>query len=192
MLYGIVWLCRWMIGPYKMLGRHQQLVLIVTAILSALVHSVTNGFTLDWTLTAHLLSGLGLTRILAWAMNNDRSATERLVYEKFDHLSDRVSQLNEDLVYKTDYLQQEVDDLEDFIRTKLADYDIVIPPRPAIHRVDASGVFHHWQVGQVGKEGGVSVGRGWKSRLRLGIRAVWRVAWTLIVGTPAWLAGKPD
>ena len=51
MLYGIVWLCRWMIGPYKMLGRHQQLVLIVTAILSALVHSVTNGFTLDWTLT---------------------------------------------------------------------------------------------------------------------------------------------
>ena len=88
-------------------------------------------------------------------MNNERTITERLIYQELDSLSDKVGQLREDHEYAKEDHRQQVDDLGRFIRTALAECGIVLPHRPVIHRVSATGATVNFSVSSPT----VSVGR---------------------------------
>ena len=109
-----------------------------------------------------------------------------------------MSQLREDHEHAKVELRQEVVDLEGFIRTSLAERGIVLPPRPVILHVSATGEKCKTPSG--GSDGSVPVGKPTdncykvilesSSQMRFAMSTAWSSSVTarvaLIVPSSAW------
>ena len=177
---------RWTKDKCRRLSGHQRSVIFYTVILpTAVMQPLLLLFPppLPVVVAINLLWCTAAVTILGSAMNDDRTTTERIVDQKVDHLSDKVSQLRVDHKYAEEDHRQQVDDLEKFIRAALAELDIVLPRRPPIVTGIATGSTIHFSVSNAV---GVSVSRNgsWKARFRSWMRSAWRRVWEVIYGKP--------
>ena len=169
---------RWAKDQYIRLSGRQRAVILVSVTFPMVLHLLSVGFSPDCVTIAYALAGFIAAPLLSSTMNYERATTEHLVDQNVYHLSDQVSQLREDHEHAKVELRREVVDLEGFIRTSLAECGIVLPPRPVMHRVDATGASSGIAV----PEPTVTVcrNRSWKARLRGWMRSVWK----FVYGTP--------
>ena len=182
MILWIVRRWRWTKDQYRRLSGRQRGVVFYTVILPTLVMQpllilfspslpVVVGINLLWCVVA--------TMILASAMNDDRTTTERLVDQKAAHLSGAFSQLREDFEdAKADY-RQRLDELERVMRNAFAELDVVLPPRRISLRGRATSGPPSTSLANLSVKG-----RSKMRRFRLWIRRAWRRVWEMIYGTP--------
>ena len=173
---------RWTKDQYIRLSGRQRAVILVSVTFPVVLHLLSVGFSPDRVTIAYALAGFIAAPLLSSTMNYERATTEHLVDQNVYHLSDQVSQLREDHEHAKVELRREVVDLEGFIRTSLAECGIVLPPRPVMHRVDATGASSGIAV----PEPTVSVcrNRSLKGRLRRWSQSAWRLVWKYVYGTP--------
>ena len=178
MILLIVRVWRWTKDQYRRLSARRRVVILVSVIPPVLLQFLGVYLSLAEILIAYVLWGLVVAPILASAMNHDSATTERFVDNRVNHLSDKVSELREDHKRAKAELQQEVVDLEGFIRASLAERDIVLPPRPRT----VGGLS--FNIGTLDfKVGNVRVTRGsWRSRFLSWIRSARRRTWEIIYG----------
>ena len=179
-LWRLVW--RWVRDQYRRLSARRRVVILASVLPPVLFLFLGAYLSFTWMLIAYVLWGLVLAPCLASAMNHDSASMEHFVDDRVNHLSKTVTELREDLEHSKVEFQQEVNNLESFLRTSLAERGIVLPPRPVILSVDAAGAAVHVTM----SEPTLTVGRNMslKGRLRRGIQSAWDFAWKYLYGTP--------
>ena len=171
----------------RSLSGHHYKTIILTVLLPAIGPPAIAYFGPDYLV---LRSVLYLAAFLIWSvfavlavasmLNRDRSEAEQLVSQKVEALSEQISRLREEQEELRVDLRQQLDDLEEVVRSTLSEkLGVVLPPRPISIRAK-------FLLGSVGMSiANLTVIGGSKvARLRQWFRRAMRRSWEVVYGKP--------
>ena len=170
---------------FRSLPVHHRITIFITMLLPAfwppvlayiardpVLHGILNGAVfLVWSVIAVV--------VLASTLKKDRSEAEQLVSQPVEALSGRIGKLEEEHGDLRVDLRQEVDNLEEAVRSTFEQLGVVLPPRRISIRAKAFHISASWSVANVTVVGGSKV-----ARLRKWFRRSMRRLWEVVYGKP--------
>ncbi len=163
---------------YKTIGITTLLPVIVTPILA---HFGPAPLVLQVIVYAFVFFLWSASAVLAVAymLTRDKSEAEQLVSQNVDALLEQISRLSEEQKDLRLDIRQQVDDLEEVVRSTFEQLGVVLPPRPI--SVRAKGAFFSFDVPAAN---GTVVGGSRVARLRRWFRRITSRLWGVVYGKP--------
>ena len=171
---------------FRSLAGYHFRTIILTVLLPAIVPAVIAYFAPDsialrviFYVAAFLVWSVSAVLAVAAMLKRDRSGAEQMVSQKIEALSAQIGKLREEHEDSRADLRQQVNDLEDVVRSTLKeDLGIVLPPRRVSLRARAVA-------GSPTASATLSVVGGSKlARLRQWFRRAMRQLWGVVYGRP--------
>lgn len=167
----------------KILSTQDYITILITILLPALFSLALSYVELDLDLKIGITLGvfpvwsLFAFLAVAWMLTHDRSKAEQQITQQIGALPGRISKQEEELQNLRVDLRQEVDNLEESVRSAFGGLGVVLPPRKISVRAGAASFS--FNVSAVS----VTVVRGSKlAHLRLWLRRTMRRFWEVVYG----------
>ena len=167
----------------KILSTHDYRTIVITILLPTLFSLALSYFELDLvlkivlTLVVFPVWSVIAFLAVAWMLTHDRSKAEQQITQQIGALPGRISKQEEELQNLRVDLRQEVDNLEESVRSAFGGLGVVLPPRTI--SVRAGAVRFNFNVPAVS----VTVVKGSKlAHLRLWLRRTMRRFWEVVYG----------
>ena len=166
---------------FRSLPVHHRITIFITMLLPAFWSSVLVYIARDPVLygAVFLVWAVIAVVVLASTLKKDRSEAEQLVSQPVEALSGRIGKLEEEHGDLRVDLRQEVDNLEEAVRSTFEQLGVVLPPRRISLRAKAFHISASWSVDNLTVVGGSKV-----ARLRKWFRRSMRRLWEVVYGKP--------
>ena len=173
-------------GRLTSLRGHHYVVIIITTLLPAIVVPITLDVVPE-SLVLQLIIYLGAFIIwslwsvfaVASMLKTDRFEAEQQVNQKVEALSGRISSMKEDHEESKADLRQQVENLEEVVRSTFQELGIVLQPRRISLRAKVLGGRPSLSVANVTVIGGSKV-----ARIRQWFKSAMRRLWAMVYGKP--------